>query len=48
MVPEAPGLFMTSTLWPSLAESVGCIARATTSVELPASKGTMSWIGRDG
>ena len=44
-VPEAPGLLMTITFCPSLADRVGCIARATTSVELPASNGTIIWTG---
>src|SRR5262245_45992141 len=48
MVPPAPGLFSTSTGWPSRAESSLDTVRAITSVALPGVKATTRWTGLSG
>jgi hypothetical protein len=45
IVPPAPALFSTTTLWPSLSERRCATMRATMSVEPPGANPTMSLIG---
>src|SRR5205814_992784 len=45
IVPPAPGLFSTTNGWLSLIDSACATARATTSVALPAVKGTITCTG---
>ena len=48
MVPPAPTVFSTSTVWPSVLPMGMAIRRATASVGPPAANGTTSEIGRSG
>ncbi|CFW38247.1 Uncharacterised protein [Bordetella pertussis] len=48
MMPLAPGLFSTTTGWPSSAAMPWPRLRATTSVMLPGGNGTTMRIGRSG
>ncbi len=47
-LPPAPGRFSTTTGWPSAGASFSESTRAIRSGELPAGKGTIMWIVRDG
>src|SRR2546421_4786673 len=48
MLPPAPGLFSTTTGWPSACCSLGAMRRAERSTGPPGAYGTTRWIGRDG
>jgi hypothetical protein len=48
MLPPAPGLFSTVTVWPSAACNCSAISRATMSVELPGAKATTIFTGLSG
>jgi len=48
MVPPAPGLFSTTTGWPSVRDSSVPTAREIMSAVLPAASGTSKRIGRAG
>src|SRR6266702_8023483 len=47
-VPPAPARFSTTTGWPRIFSSAGCIARATASVLPPAGNGTKKRMDRSG
>ena len=47
-LPFEPGLFSTTTGWPSASPSAGAMTRATVSVAPPGGLGTSRRIGRDG
>src|SRR5258708_17624162 len=47
-LPPAPGRFSTTTGWPSAGASFSESTRAIRSGELPAGKGTIMWMARDG
>src|SRR2546421_10701425 len=48
MLPPAPGLFSTTTGWPSACCSLGAIKRAERSTGPPGAYGTTRWTGLDG
>jgi hypothetical protein len=48
MLPDAPGLFSTTTGWPSARDNGSTTRRAVKSVEPPGAVGTTSVIGRCG
>src|SRR5438094_2316919 len=48
MLPPAPGLFSTTTGWPSACCSLAAMRRAERSTGPPGAYGTTRWTGRDG
>ena len=48
MMPDAPGLFSTTTGTPQRCDRCGCTSRASESAVVPGVKGTTNRMARDG